>query len=74
MLRAVKNAADFLIDEALGVFQLGADVGDEGMARAVFAREISFVLGDIRVLRAQLGNHVRRNGRVDAAGIAAGFG
>src|SRR4029453_16364668 len=49
-------------------------IGDEGVTRAIFARQVSFVLGDVGVLGAQFRDHFRGNGRIDAAGVAAGFG
>ena len=70
---AVQNPADFLVDQLLGVAPLSPDVGDERMARAVFAGKIGFILGDFGVLGTQFRDHLRGNGRVDAAGIAAGF-
>ncbi len=74
MLRAVENAADFLVDEALGVLQLRPHIGDEGVARAVLARKVGFVLCDVSILRSQLGDHLRGDGGVDAARVATGFG
>jgi hypothetical protein len=53
VLRAVENPPDFLVEEFLGIAPLGPDIGDQWMTRAVLARQIGFVLGDVGILRTQ---------------------
>ena len=71
---AVEDPPDLVVDQLLGVAQLRAHIGHQRVARAVFARHIGLVLGDVGVLGAQLDDHLGRDGGVDAAGVATGLG
>lgn len=73
MRRALHDAPDFLVDQPLRVLELCPHIGDLRMPRTIFAGQVGFVLGDIGILRAQLGHHLRGDGGIESAGIAAGF-
>ncbi len=53
--RALHDAPDFLVDQPLRVLELRPHIGDLRMPRTIFAGQVGFVLGDIGILRAQLG-------------------
>ena len=74
VLCAFDDAPKLFIDELLGILQLRAHIGDQRVARAVFAGQIGVVLGDIGILCTQLADHVRGDSSIQPARIGTGFG